>query len=576
MLFFKKLLNNIDFILDKNHSKEFKVFYIYFFFTMIVELIGIGLIVPFLQLVINENILQNFFLSDYIQIYEFSKQEVLLFFIFLILLVYSFKTLFLIYIAKKETKFIKNIRVSLAKRLFTYYLKSPYSFHLKNNSSVLIRNIQDIKYFSNLLINTLNFFIEGFILIGICVFLFIFDPLITSFSFGILILIGLLFNLTLKKQITKWAKIRQENDGLKIKNIQQGIYSIKDIKILNKENFFINLFNDSEFKTSTSSQNFDFNTRLPKILLEITAVTTLLFLVLIAIQMTDNFIDIVPTMGLFSIAAFKIFPSIARIVRSLQIIKFCIPVVNELKKEFSLSKINNKKFETLEKRSAKFLEFKNRINFKNISFSYGKNSNKIFENLNFEIKQGQIIGIYGESGKGKTTFINLLLGLLAPNKGKIIIDGRYLIRDNIYKWQSFIGYLPQETVLINDSLNSNIAFGIEKKQIDKQKINDLIKSLKLSKYLNRSSLDKIAEKGDNLSGGQKQRIGIARSLYHNPRVLIFDEPTSALDRNTAEEIIKKIYSFKRKKTIIIISHDKKILKKCDKIYHLKKNKLSIQ
>ena len=420
------------------------------------------------------------------------------------------------------------------------------------------------------------YFIESFILIGICVFLFIFDPLITSFSLGILILIGLLFNLTLKKQITRWAKIRQENDGLKIKNIQQGIYSIKDIKILNKENFFINLFNESEFKTSTSSQNFDFNTRLPKILLEITAVTTLLFLVLIAIQMTDNFIDIVPTMGLFSIAAFKIFPSIARIVRSLQIIKFCIPVVNELKKEFSLSKINNKKFETLEKRSAKFLEFKNRINFKNISFSYGKNSNKIFENLNFEIKQGQIIGIYGESGKGKTTFINLLLGLLAPNKGKIIIDGRYLIRDNIYKWQSFIGYLPQETVLINDSLNSNIAFGIEKKQIDKQKINDLIKSLKLSKYLNRSSLDKIAEKGDNLSGGQKQRIGIARSLYHNPRVLIFDEPTSALDRNTAEEIIKKIYSFKRKKTIIIISHDKKILRKCDKIYHLKKNKLSIQ
>ena len=209
---------------------------------MIVELIGIGLIVPFLQLVINENFLSNFFLNDYFQKYNLSKENVLLLFILLILFIYSFKTLFLIYIAKKETKFIKNIRVNLSSRLFTYYLKSPYKFHIKNNSSVLIRNIQDVKYFSNLLINTLNFFIEGFVLIGICIFLFIFDPFITSFSFGFLILIGLIFNLTLKKHISRWAKIRQENDGLKIKNIQQGIFSIKDIKIMNKENFFYKSF----------------------------------------------------------------------------------------------------------------------------------------------------------------------------------------------------------------------------------------------------------------------------------------------------------------------------------------------
>ena len=394
--------------------------------------------------------------------------------------------------------------------------------------------------------------------------------------FGFLILIGLIFNLTLKKHISRWAKIRQENDALKIKNIQQGIYSIKDIKIMNKENFFINLFNDSEMKTATSSQHFDFNTRLPKILLEIAAVTTLLFLVLIAIQKTDNFLEIVPTMGLFSVAAFKIFPSIARIVRSLQIIKFCIPVVNELKKEFFVSKINNKRFEIIGKRAAKFLEFNNKISFKNISFSYEKKEEKIFDDLNFEIKRGQLVGIYGESGKGKTTFVNLLLGLLTPTKGKIILDGKYLITDNLNKWQSFIGYLPQDTVLINDSINSNIAFGVEKKNIDKNKINNLIKSLKLSKYLNKSSINRVAEKGDNLSGGQKQRIGIARSLYNNPKILIFDEPTSALDKDTAKEIIKKIYSYKQKKTIIIISHDKKIFQKCDKIYQLNKNKFSLQ
>ena len=182
MFFFKKLLNNISFILDKKHSRVFNFFYILFFFNMIVELIGIGLIVPFLQLVINENFLSNFFLNDYFQKYNLSKENVLLIFILLILFIYSFKTLFLIYIAKKETKFIKNIRVNLSSRLFTYYLKSPYKFHIKNNSSVLIRNIQDVKYFSNLLINTLNFFIEGFVLIGICIFLFIFDPFITSFS----------------------------------------------------------------------------------------------------------------------------------------------------------------------------------------------------------------------------------------------------------------------------------------------------------------------------------------------------------------------------------------------------------
>ena len=386
-------------------------------------------------------------------------------------------------------------------------------------------------------------------------------------------MIGLIFNFTIRKKSSYWGKQRQKYEGQKIINTQQGLNSIKDIKILSKEDYFINSFNQSEEKAASSVQNHDFIIRLPKIILEITAIFILLGLLLLLINSNTDFKNFIPTLGLFTLASFRIFPSIARIMRSYQIIKFGMPVVELLKNEIDRDVKKNLIFQ----KDKKNFKMEKNIEFKNVEFAFKNKSNFIFKNLNISIKLGSSIGIYGNSGNGKTTFLNLLLGLIKPSQGDILIDGKHSIFKNIESWQSNIGYVPQNIYLLEENLKSNIAFGVEKSKINDDIIMDLIKKVKLEKYFEtlKDGINTIiSEHGENLSGGQKQRIGIARCLYNNPKLIILDEATNALDKKTAEEIIKEINELKGDKTIIIISHDSETLKYCDKIYNLNEGRLN--
>ena len=400
----------------------------------------------------------------------------------------------------------------------------------------------------------------------------LYEPLGTLTALLILSIIGLVFNFTIRKKSSYWGKQRQKYEGLKIINTQQGLNSIKDIKILSKENYFINAFNQSEEMAASSVKNHDFIIRLPKIILEITAIFILLSLLLLLINSNADFKNFIPTLGLFTLASFRIFPSIARIMRSYQIIKFGMPVVNLLKSEISRDHENSSDFLN----DKKYLKMEKTIEFKNVEFAFKNKSNLIFKNLNFSIKLGSSIGIYGNSGNGKTTFLNLLLGLIKPTQGDILIDGKHSIFKNIELWQSKIGYVPQNIYLLEENLKSNIAFGVEKSKINDDVIMKLIKKVKLEKYFKtlKDGIETIiSEHGENLSGGQKQRIGIARCLYNNPKIHNSDEATNALDKSTAKEIIQEINEFKGDKTIIIISHDSETLKNCDEIYNLDEGKL---
>jgi len=565
MSFLLKYLTDLKFLLSFEQKKEFNLFFFLFFLAMILETLGIGIIIPVLKVLVEENFQDSKFFSIFIKNLNFSKDELIYLFLLLTFLIYSLKSLFLAYVARKEVNFIKKIRISLSEKLFSTYLNLPYKFHLDTNSGNLIRNITDIKLYLNLLLHTLIVLVESFVFVGIVVFLIIYEPIGAMTSLFLLGSFGLLFYMKLQKKSEIWGKERQIFEGLKIINTQQGLNAIKDIKILGREKYFIDLFTDSDSQAAESQKKHDFILRLPRIVLELIAVLTVLTLVLVLLQKEKNFASLIPTLGLFAVSAFRIMPSMAKILRSIQIINFARPVLQLLKEEIykgnqitqSPSVVNN-------------LQIVKKIDLKNISFSYPNTAKSIFKNLNFTIQVGDSVGIFGKSGTGKTTLINILLGLIEPQNGDIQVDDKSILGD-IKSWQRKIGYVPQNIYLTDDSLKSNIAFGVEEKLIDLNLVNQLIKQVKLEEFVGslKSGVNsKAGEYGEKLSGGQRQRIGIARCLYNNPEVIIFDEATNALDKKTAEEIIDEINSFKRKKTAIIVSHDLYTLKNCDKIYDL--------
>ena len=274
-------------------------------------------------------------------------------------------------------------------------------------------------------------------------------------------------------------------------------------------------------------------------------------------------------LGFFAATFIRLTPSAYRIISSLQRIKFTQKILNSLHKNLIyFDKINFKNIEKYSKIENN-IEIKNKIRIKDLNFSYNS-KNKLFRDLNLEIKIGETIGIFGDSGSGKSSFINLLIGLINPESGKILINEKD-INSNIYQWRKSIGYVPQNIFLIDDTLKKNISFDLENNSENLTRLNESIRQSELTKFIEtlQNGLETIVgERGSRISGGQLQRVGIARALYNDPKILVFDESTSALDNETELEILKNIYKFKNKKTLIIITHKKDLLKECDKIYKL--------
>ena len=276
-------------------------------------------------------------------------------------------------------------------------------------------------------------------------------------------------------------------------------------------------------------------------------------------------------MGIFSIAAFRILPLINRTLNGFQKLKFYLPAINNLSESLEL-------FSSIEKiatpKDQKFILFEKAIELKNLSFNY-ENNKQILNNINLKIFKNEIIGIQGESGSGKTTFVDLLSGLYMPTNGSILVDNED-IKNNLYDWRMKIAYVPQNITLFNSTIEENIAIGETHDEIDQLQLDKSIKDSQLNNWINsltEKNLTIISESGLNISGGQKQRIGVARALYQNKQILILDESTSALDIKTANLFIEFVFSLRGKKTIIIISHMMEVLSKCDRVLELKNNSI---
>jgi ATP-binding cassette, subfamily B, bacterial PglK len=549
------------------------IFLIAFMFVgMVFETLGIGLIIPFLSLMTEPDIVNKYpDIKPWLERFGGTSQSQLIVWGMLFLVgIHIFKAVFLVFLAWRQAEFSFGLHAGLSARLFNGYLRQPYTFHLQRNSAQLIRNVTtEVSQFTSAIISASTLLTELFVLIGIGIMLFIIEPVGATLTITILGIAGYLFYLLTNERLLRWGDARQFYEGQRIQHLQQGLGGAKEVKLLGREENFINQYAIHNSGSARMSKHENVLQALPRLWLELLAIVGLAILVISMLSNGKSTETLIPIIGLFAAAAFRMMPSVNRILVSIQGLRYNLPVISSLYKEAQL--VNK----TSDSTSVNCLSFKHEIHLKSVGYSYEGVDYDAISNINLIIPRGKSVGIIGESGAGKSTLVDVILGLLTPTKGTVEVDG-IDVQFNLRGWQNHIGYVSQTIYLTDDTLRCNIAFGLEKKDINDKAIKAAINASQLQDFVDSlpDGLDTmVGERGVRISGGQRQRIGIARALYHNPSVLVLDEATSALDTVTEAAVMKSVYELQGNKTVIIIAHRLSAISMCDLFFELNKGNL---
>lgn len=541
--------------------------------AMVFEMLGVGLVVPLLAVLVQPEMLYtNPWAGSLLKTFGEPDQRMMLLGGLLIIVgTYFLKAVFLTYQSAQQAKFIYGVQQSLSQRLFSIYLTQPYTFHLQRNSAQLIRSaISDVIQFTGKgLLPWMLIFTELISFIGIMALLFIADPLATIV---VLIAIGTIagsFFIVTRARLHRWGKERLYHEGQRIQHLQQGLSGAKEVKLYGRELDFIDRYSMHSRAVEGFSRREALMQQMPRFWIEFFAVVGVALLVVIMVVQNPTISAVVPLLGLFGAATFRIMPSVNRMTTAFQSIRMGVAVTNALSDELKLN------VETPPLTLAITRNLIRSIELRDIVFRYEKAAGNSLEQINLKVAKGQTIGFTGPSGSGKSTLVDVILGLLPPTSGCILVDGEN-INGDLRSWQNQIGYVQQSIYLTDDTLRRNIAFGLRDEEIDENAMWRAVRSAQLDDFI--SGLPEglgtlVGERGVRLSGGQRQRIGIARALYHDPAVLVLDEATSALDHETEKEVMRAVDSLHGEKTILIIAHRLSTLQGCDRVYRLEKGQL---
>ena len=562
-------------------SPKLKLRFIFLIFLVIcntfLEMISVSLLIPILNILTGTLdttvvFLEKNKLSFLIQFLEIEK--ILIIFVS----IYVFKIIFRLYLVHFQNDFIFSFFTISLNRLYQKYIYKDYLFHTKNNSGVLMRNLlSEIHQCSVGFMGAItNIIIELIIIIGLISVLISYKPAaVLSFS-AIVGFISLILIVLLNKKSKSLGLDRQKFSLINVNYIIQSLGGIKEIKVNLKENAVIKKFFLNSLNVKKTNYLFQVLQQMPKLILELIVIVSIVWLLFYLIKSGMQSSEIITFFALLIGIFSRVMPSIYKLSASYINLSYYKSSVDLL-----FNEINYKSYQKLSdnndenQKNQNIIEFKKEIEIKDIHFSYPETDKKIFTNANFVIKKGEKIGIYGESGSGKSTMVDLIIGLLNPSSGKILVDGKD-INLNKSSWFSIIGYVPQNVFLNDDDIESNIIFYEEKENINFKRYKESIKIAQLESLVSdseKNQFSNIGERGSQLSGGQRQRIGLARSLYKNSEILIFDEATNALDEKNERNFINHIYSLRSDKTFIIISHKKSILEKCDRLLIVKDKKI---
>ena len=571
---FKKIL----YLLPKGDKFKLIILFGMMLGAALLEVAGIGMIPAFVSIIANPDRVLEYAPAErlFSRFNIQTSRELLLWGGSLLIAIFFIKNIYLIFFYYIEARYTNSRFYKIAHRLMSSYMQAPYTFHLQRNTADLLRNTnQEVRLLIQQVITpTLILGKEFLMAMTIVTFLLILEPIISLLVFTLLgLVVGVFFLLT-QKRVKRYGLEEQIHRRGLIKALNQGVGGIKDARVLNREAEFIEKFRFAAHRSSILLTRMNFLSKIPKPIVETIAVGGIMLIAVIMVLQDRPIISIIPVLTLFAMATVRLMPAIQQITKSITKLRYNIVVVDPLYDDITELAEYRKQF-LADRKKKERLQMQRDIEVRNVHYHYPGSDEMALDGVTLAIPRGQSIAFTGPSGAGKTTIVDLLLGLLEPVRGEILVDDKN-IKDHLSAWQRNIGYIPQFIYLSDETLRCNIAFGVPEKEIDDDMVWKALRLAQLEEFILKlpDGLDTvIGERGVRLSGGQRQRVGIARALYHDPQVLIMDEATSALDNVTEKQIIQAIEKLRGERTIITIAHRLTTVMKCDRIYFMMEGKV---
>jgi len=534
----------------------------------VLETFSLGLVVPAVGLLTQSNYLKKFPALDDFLGHPSEVQFVVGSMVFIVV-VYIAKSVFLIWSLWVQRGYSNSVTTRVGKQLFEIYLRQPYSFHLRRNSALLIRNSQNSSsLMSGIIDPLLTILADTLVTAGLFALLVVLEPkgtIVTVIVFGVS---AWLFRRFTNQRIRRWGEAQNFHKGMILQHLQQGFGGVKDVKVLGREDHFVGQYSEHLTESAIISRQFSIAQSLPRFGLEILTIMGLAVLVVTMVGSGRELTTILPVLGLFAAAAFRLLPAVNRTITGFQTINVNRPILDALHRDLALPITGGRIRLGPE-------NFKDQIELRDVTFTYQSVPTAALSGVSLRVCRGEAIGLVGPSGSGKSTLVDILLGLLAPQSGQVLVDNTE-IQLNLRGWLDQIGYVPQSIFLTDDTLRRNVAFGLPKEEIDDGAVQAAVRSAQLEDFITTlpAGLDTVVgERGVRLSGGQRQRIGIARALYHNPSVLVLDEATSSLDTETEHGVMQAVQALQGDKTVIIVAHRLSTVEYCDRLYRLEDSRI---
>lgn len=578
----KKIYKKLMLLLDKKQKRKMTLLVLIMFIGAALETLGVAMIIPVINVVLEEDAVEKHkYLQVICRIFSIDNTRVLIIFVMTALVVvFAVKNIFLFCQQKIQLKFVYTNQFATSRRLMINFMQRPYEYYLNADTAVIQRNItSDVNNMYGLILSLLQLISEGIVFVCLVTISILKDVWMTITVSSLLIIVLLIIKCILKPIMRRAGEENQEYYSGLFKWIEQSVMGIKEIKVASKENYFINEYAKCGNGYVNAVQRYNLYNATPRLLIETVAMTGMIMYMLLQLMRGVNVVEIIPQIGMLAVVATRLIPCANRINNHLTSIAYFEPffmgVSDNLQEEIKDETVDYNAETYQKKVEVEKLEIKDKIELKDITYKYPNTDTLIFDNANMEIPVGKSIGIVGTTGSGKTTVVDILLGLLCLQSGEILADGAD-VTEHYHEWLKNIGYIPQMIFMIDSTIRKNVAFGYADEDIDDDKVWEALKEAQLDEFVRGlpEGLDTcIGERGIRISGGQRQRISIARALFEDPEVLILDEATSALDNDTEAAIMESINRLHGRKTLIIIAHRLQTIEKCDIVYRVENGKV---
>jgi ABC-type multidrug transport system fused ATPase/permease subunit len=539
--------------------------------SMVLEMLSVGLVVPALSFMSGDVVSRPAGpVADWLAwLGNPSRQQLILGGLVVLSAMYAIKTCFLLFVHYWQSRFIAALQASLSRRLFTMYLAQPWTFHLARNSAELNRNVAEIQTFCTACATSLNAAADALVTAGIVGLLLIVEPIGAIVVGCLLAVAAWAFDRLTGASSRRHGESRHHHAKMAWKLILQGLGAAKDVKVHGCEEEFTRQYAGHSRAVSEAGAHHAFFAQMPRLWYEMLAVGALSMFAGILILRDDSQTSVIPTLGLFAAAAFRLLPSVNRLSHTVQSLRFNAASVANIEREFAIEQ------PPVSYGASRQLPFRRKLAIEGVSFRYPGAAAPALHDVSFDVDHGTSVGIIGSSGAGKSTLVDVILGLLTPTQGRITVDG-FDIQGDLRAWRQGLGYVPQSIYLCDDTIRRNVAFGLPDARIDDAAVERAIRAAQLDAFVAElpQGLDTVVgERGVRLSGGQRQRIGIARALYRDPAVLVLDEATSALDDSTEREVMRAVNALHGVKTLLIVAHRLTTVERCDVIHRLDRGRI---